>query len=149
MTKQYRYCHLSLQFNRFDLWLQSFTSTGGPGGPPSIHSTGGSRSIEMDRLPACRWHVFEAIEAHVHTVNHIPEDEKWLSFKQGFREVVDTVSLEELNATWSKFRQAWVNTNPQAIQYLEDTWLCDGRKQSLCRAFFAHVAHFSIITSSP
>jgi hypothetical protein len=97
----------------------------------------------------CRWHVFEAIEHRVHNTENISDDEEWQSFKEGFRKVVDTVSTEDLVSEWFKFQRQWKTTHPGVIRYLQETWLCDGRKQSLCRAYFTHVAHFDMITTSP
>ena len=97
----------------------------------------------------CRWHVFEAIEAKVHNVDNIHDDEEWQSFKHGFRKVVDAVSVEDLTSEWSKFQRRWKSKYSNAIHYIQETWLREGGKQSSCRAYFAHVAHFDMITTSP
>ena len=97
----------------------------------------------------CRWHVFEAIEAHVHQVGFIPEDEDWKEFKLGFHSVINEKSCDSLVASWGTFRDKWAKKCPDAVQYLLDTWLCAGRKEALCKAFFPETTHFEFFTTSP
>ena len=46
----------------------------------------------------CRWHVFEAVEAHVHKGGLIEDDKAWEEFRDKFRSVIDAETCNKLKS---------------------------------------------------
>ena len=96
----------------------------------------------------CQWHVFEAVEAHVHKGGLIEDDKAWEEFRDKFRSVIDAKTCDKLKLMWKAFHNKWKWLSPESLEYLVNTWLYKGQKQCLCRAFFPKAIHFELLATS-